>query len=55
MGLEFGVELVFTRLFLDDVEILAAEHYCRGYHKNTPTVSFLSNNTTLPPLSPVAR
>lgn len=54
MRLKLGVKLVLARLFLrvesvsgdgESVELLAWQL----------TVSFLSNSTTLPPLSPVAR
>ena len=48
--LKLGVELVFAGFFLF---ALALAH--PRSHGAKPTVSFLSNSTTLPPLSPVAR
>lgn len=51
MRLKFRVELVFASLFLFEVISLAHGQHSWLRH----TVSFRSNRTTLPPLSPVAR
>ena len=56
MRLELGVELVFARFFLSqrvsDIKqaVFRAEYWVAAF-----TVSFRSNSTTRPPLSPVAR
>lgn len=52
VGLEFGVELVFTCFFLGRLNQTMTLQ--RSGHVDL-TVSFLSNNTTRPPLSPVAK
>lgn len=55
VGLEFGMELIFAGFFLStsvlNGRICSMDNDGGLYH----TVSFLSNNTTRPPLSPVAR
>ena len=59
VGLELGMELVFAGLLLPWVLVHAAagfrSHDCCPSTLEEHTVSFLSNSTTLPPLSPVAR
>lgn len=53
MGLELGVKFVFTRFFLRRIRKSAATKLLRAGQGST--VSFRSNRTTRPPLSPVAR
>lgn len=59
MGLEFGMKLVFTSFFLESqVSALQTQQklpFNEDCFRYVRTVSFLSNSTTLPPLSPVAR
>lgn len=52
MRLKLGMELIFAGFFLATLLETSAGNWCKGC---MATVSFLSNNTTLPPLSPVAR
>ncbi len=50
VGLEFGVEFVLAGLFL-----FTCQYEKMSNQRTRRTVSFLSNKTTRPPLSPVAR
>jgi hypothetical protein len=57
VGLKFGVELILACFFLQNVSsfpraVLDLQEYSSQL---LHTVSFLSNRTTLPPLSPVAK
>jgi hypothetical protein len=52
--LEFGMEFVLASFFLRLSAHLAMVHTMM-LNKEVSTVSFLSNSTTRPPLSPVAR
>jgi hypothetical protein len=55
MGLKLGVKFVFTRFFLRRVRDSVATTWGLSRAEQGSTVSFRSNRTTRPPLSPVAR
>lgn len=54
MRLELGMELIFAGFFLEGI-VRTEGGVERETGGDVDTDSFLSNKTTLPPLSPVAR